>query len=176
MSIERAVAGFWLTWLLTFVAFPAGGGLAYALVRSVDGVADGAIAGAVTGAVIGIAQWFALRRSVPIDAWWIAASSLGMAAGLALGIAVMGTGTGGQELALRGAITGAAVGLAQWLILREHAAGAGWWALAVPLAWALGWTVTRAFGVDLSYGWAVFGSSGAIVFAALTGGVLMLLL
>ena len=66
MSIDRAAASFWLTWLLTFIAFPAGGGLAYTLVRSVDGVADGAIAGAVTGAVIGIAQWLALHRIHPL--------------------------------------------------------------------------------------------------------------
>jgi len=176
MNIDRASASFWLTWMLTFLSFPIGGSLAYALVRSVDSVRDGAIAGFVAGAVIGIAQWLVLRRAIPLDGWWIAASALGLAGGLALGVAALGSGTAAGELALRGAITGAVFGVMQWLILRQYISTAGWWAPLIAAGWALGWTVTRLAGVDLSYGWAVFGSSGALVFAGITGGALVWLL
>jgi hypothetical protein len=37
------------------------------------------------------------------------------------------------------------------------------------LAWPVGWTVTWAIGVDVERGYAVFGSAGALVFAAITG-------
>lgn len=50
------------------------------------------------------------------------------------------------------------------------------WVVVVAIGWALGWTVTRAAGVDLSRGWIVFGASGALAFAALTGLVLLWLL
>jgi len=37
------------------------------------------------------------------------------------------------------------------------------------LAQALSWTATWAIGVDVGRGYAVFGSTGALVFAAITG-------
>jgi hypothetical protein len=46
------------------------------------------------------------------------------------------------------------------------------WALAMPLLWALGWTVTAAAGVDVDRQYAVFGAFGAITFMALSGIVL----
>jgi len=49
-------ARLWVWWLLTFVGFPVGGGLAYLAARALDGTAGAAIGGAITGAVVGIAQ------------------------------------------------------------------------------------------------------------------------
>ena len=43
-------------------------------------------------------------------------------------------------------------------------------------AWALGWLTTWAIGVDVERGYAVFGSSGAVVVTVITGLVLRRLL
>jgi hypothetical protein len=40
----------------------------------------------------------------------------------------------------------------------------------------LGWTVTWAFGIDVERGYFVFGASGALVFAAVTGLAMLLML
>ena len=50
------------------------------------------------------------------------------------------------------------------------------WAPVVAIAWPLGWTVTWAAGVDVERGYYVFGASGALVFAALTGLAMLLML
>jgi hypothetical protein len=72
-------------------------------------------------------------------------------------------------LPLRGLITGAGIGIAQFLLLRGVTARTPIWALVVALGWAIGWMVTRAAGVDLALQWSVFGSSGAVTFQLLTG-------
>jgi hypothetical protein len=167
---------FWLQWLLTFLGFPLGGSLAYGLVRSVDGAADAAIAGVAAGAVIGALQWLVLRQQIPVGAWWVAVTGIGFAVGLAVGVGLIGTGTSAQALLARGLIAGLAIGLLQWLLLRQFVAMALWWIPAIGLAWAAGWLVTRAAGVDLSRGWAVFGSTGALAFAALSGALMVWLL
>lgn len=79
-----------------------------------------------------------------------------------------GYGTSIGELALMGAITGLPVGAAQAFLLRDRVANSWLWAAAMPLLWALGWTVAAAgVGVDRQY--AVFGAFGAITFMALSG-------
>jgi hypothetical protein len=160
---------FWVGWALAFLGFPLGGVVASALIGPITTPLDGALGGAVTGAVLGAAQWLALRRRLPLSPWWIAATALGMGAGLALGIALMGTSTDGAALPLRGLITGTSIGIAQFVLLRGVSGRAPVWALIVALGWALGWMITRAVGVDLAQQWAVFGSSGALLFQLLTG-------
>jgi hypothetical protein len=46
----------------------------------------------------------------------------------------------------------------------------------VAVAWPIGWTVTWAVGVDVERGYAVFGSTGALVFATITGLAMLLIL
>lgn len=41
--------------------------------------------------------------------------------------------------------------------------------LAMPVLWALGWTVTSSIGVDVERQYVVFGSAGAITVMALSG-------
>jgi hypothetical protein len=123
----------------------------------------------VTGAVLGAVQWLALRRRLALSPWWIAATALGMGAGLALSLALLGTSTDGAALPLRGLIAGAVLGIAQYMLLRSVSSRALVWALVVALCWALGWMITRAAGVDLTLQWSVFGSSGALTFQLLTG-------
>jgi hypothetical protein len=127
------------------------------------------IGGAATGVVIGLAQWLALRRRVALTPWWIAATALGMGTGLALGIALLGIDTAGSTLPLRGLVTGAGIGIAQFALLYGGTTRAFVWPLVVAGGWAIGWLVTRAAGVDLALNWSVFGSAGALTFQLLTG-------
>ena len=160
---------FWMGWALAFVGFPLGGVAAAALIGPITTPLAGAIGGAITGAVLGTAEWLALRRQLSLSPWWIAATALGMGTGLALGVALLGTSTDGAALPLRGLITGAGIGIAQFVLLRGVSSRAPIWPLIVVLSWALGWMTTRAIGVDLALQWSVFGSSGALTFQLLTG-------
>jgi len=160
---------FWIAWGVAFFRFPLGGLAGGALVGPITTPLAGALGGAATGVVIGAAEWLVLRRRLPVSAWWIAATALGMGAGLAFSIALLGTETVGVMLPLRGLITGAGIGGAQFLLLRGSTDRAAIWALLVALGWALGWMITRAAGVDLTLQWTVFGASGALMFQLLTG-------
>jgi hypothetical protein len=160
---------FWAGWGLAFLGFPLGGLAATALVGGVTTPLEGAIGGVATGAVIGLTQWLVLRRHLTLTPWWIAATAAGMGAGLALGITLLGTDTAGITLPLRGLLTGAGIGFAQFALLRGSTARAFVWPLVVACGWAIGWLVTRAAGIDLGLQWSVFGSSGALTFQLLTG-------
>ena len=92
-----------------------------------------------------------------------------MGIGLLAGAWAVGYGTSLGELALMGAITGIPLGAAQALALRGRVTHAWAWAAAMPLLWALGWTVTTAGGIDVDRQFAVFGAYGAITFMALSG-------
>lgn len=168
-STSRAAWQFWAGWGLAFLGFPLGGLAATALVGGVTTPSEGVIGGVATGAVIGLAQWLVLRRRLTLTPWWIAATAAGMSVGLALGIVLLGTGTAGITLPLRGLLTGAGIGIAQFALLRGSTARAFVWPLVVACGWAIGWLVTRAIGVDLTFDWSVFGSAGALTFQLLSG-------
>jgi hypothetical protein len=170
---------FFLWWMLAFLGFPLGGLLALVLVGSVEGVVSGALGGALAGAVIGAAQWLVLRRypRVRVGSEWILATAFGVAIGDALGALLTGAGTGVGALLITGLATGVAVGLLQWwLSLRGRVLLTSLWPPVVAIAWTLGWTVTWAFGIDVERGYYVFGASGALVFAAITGLAMLLML
>jgi hypothetical protein len=93
-----------------------------------------------------------------------------LAIGDALGALLTGAGTGIGALLITGLATGVAVGLLQWaLFLRGGLLLASLWLPVVAIAWPLGWAVTWAAGIDIERGYYVFGASGALVFAAVTG-------
>jgi hypothetical protein len=50
------------------------------------------------------------------------------------------------------------------------------WAAVMTLGWPLAWAVSAAIGLDLTWNWAVFGSSGALIFQLTTGLTLFYLL
>jgi hypothetical protein len=146
------------------------------VVDGVDSVGAALGGGLIAGALTGAAEWFALRRWV---SWlWIAATSVGMAAGLTVGAALVDYGISRGDLALMGAITGAGVGVLQALVLVRHGiSGAFWWAMANPPAWALGWFVTSyVITRNIDERFTNFGASGALVFGLLTWLVLAFLL
>jgi hypothetical protein len=168
--------GLWLRWLPTFLGFPVGGLIAMAVPGPVTSLTNGLIGGAVAGAVLGAAQWLALRGRLSRVEWWIPATAVGQAVGLATGAALVGYRTGLQDLAIQGAITGIGVGILQALVLRPHVATWFWWAIAMPPLWALGWIVTTLGGVQVDQHFTNFGALGAITFSVLSGLLLVQLL
>lgn len=171
---------FFVYWMVAFLGFPLGGLLAILVVGSIGGLVSGALAGVLAGAVIGTAQWLALRGRLEVNAGWIPATALGLGVGDAVGAALTGAGTSIVALVVTGVAAGVAVGASQWMILTRDAPAAerrrlSWWPAVVAVAWPLGWTVTWAVGVDVERGYAVFGASGALVFAAVTGAALLFL-
>lgn len=176
-KLEAGGWRFFLWWVLAFLGFPLGGLLAFLLVGSVEGVLSGALGGVLAGAVIGAAQWLVLRRYLRVGPAWILATALGVAIGDALGALLIDAGTGLDALLVTGLATGVAVGLLQWgLALRNRLPLGSVWAPVVAIAWPVGWTVTRAIGVDVERGYYVFGASGALVFATITGLAMLLML
>jgi hypothetical protein len=174
--VELTSRNFWLRWLPTFVGFIAGGAIAIAVTGPVTNVIAAVGGGAIAGAVIGAGQWLALRGRLPDAVWWVPATAVGQAVGLAAGAILVGYRTGVQDLAIQGAITGLGVGILQALVLRQHAATWFWWAIAMPPLWALGWVVTTAAGVGVGQSFTNFGATGAIVVTILSGLLLVQLL
>jgi hypothetical protein len=158
----------WLLWTAGFLAFPIGGALATGATGRINDFGSALIGGLIAGAVIGTGQWLVARRLLDAQTW-IPATALAMGIGLAVGAWVVGYGTSLGELALMGFITGIPLGVAQAYLLRDRVANAWVWAAAVPLLWALGWTVTTAGGIAVDQQFAVFGAYGAITFMALSG-------
>ena len=113
----------WAWPLAILVGFPIGGLLANLIVGRVDSVGAALAGGLVAGAVIGTAQWLALRPLVP---WiWAAATSIGMAVGLAAGAALVEYETGRGDVVAMGAVTGLVVGGLQAVVLaRARVSGA----------------------------------------------------
>ncbi len=162
----------WLLWTIAFVSFPIAGIAAQAAVGRINDAIAALAGGLIAGAVIGTGQWLVARRLLGDPLAWIAATAAAMGIGLLAGAWVVGYGTSVGELAVMGAITGLPVGAAQAFLLRDRVARSWVWAAAMPLLWALGWTVTAAAGVGVDSQYAVFGAFGAITVMALSGVVL----
>lgn len=158
----------WVWPIAILISFPIGGYLADLVVDGVDSIGPALAGGLIAGLVIGAAEWLALRRWV---SWlWIAATSIGMAAGLTAGAALVNYGTSRGDILIMGAVTGLGVGGLQALVLaRSRVSGALWWAIANPPAWALGWFVTSyVITRNIQDQFTNFGASGSVVFGLLT--------
>lgn len=163
-----------LSWIgLALLAFPLAGYAGWGIGGHVDGVGPALIGGAITGAGIGLVQWLFLRRDLSMGPTWILATSVALAAGLAIGAAVVGYETTPGQLAIMGAISGAPVGIAQGFLLRDRFSLWHAWMLAMPVMFAIGWVVTESAGIDVSNQFTVFGASGSIVFGLLSGLLMM---
>jgi hypothetical protein len=168
---------FWLFWMLAFLAFPIGGLLANVLVGAITTTVQAVLAGAITGFVLGLIQWLVLKGAIhlPITGWSLATGA-GMAIGLGLSIALLGSETDGNNLLWRAAITGLCIGIAQSILLRNILPQPAIWIAVIALGWVVGWFITRSAGIDLSHKWSVFAASGAVTFQFLTGLALYFLL
>lgn len=158
-----------LRWMATFAGFPLGAVAARAVAGPIDTPTAALIGGLVSGAVLGAAQAWALRPTGLPALRWMAATAIGLMAGLGIGAPVVGFETGLADLVLQGAICGLAVGGAQALVLRGRVGTPAWaWPPLLSATWAAGWAITTAVGVEVDDRFTVFGSSGALVVTALT--------
>jgi hypothetical protein len=156
-------------WAVSFAGFPLGGFAALTLVGPVDGVGPAVAGGLLTGAVLGAVQSWSLRLRGRAVAAWSGATALGLGAGLAVGAGVVSYGTTMGDLMVQGAVSGAAVGLAQAVLLRRRVGALALaWPAYLAVVWALGWAISTSIGVQVDERFTVFGSSGAIVVALLT--------
>ena len=168
-AVTLAHPPIWAWPLASLLGFPIGGYIANLVVGAVDSLAAALAGGLIAGAVVGAAQWLALRNVV---SWpWIAATSLGMAAGLAVGAAVVDYGIDRGELMIMGAITGVGVGALQALVLaRRGISGAVWWGVLNPPAWAIAWLISSyVISANIDERYTNFGASGTLLYALLTG-------
>jgi len=114
--------GVWVQ--LSTLGWTVGWELGWAIQDRVDGVAGWVAGWSIIGLVAGLAQWFVLRRSLRGAGWWVLASTLGGAAGGALGgyffslafefIAVVGASSTVMTLTTVGIVMG--VGLAYGIV------------------------------------------------------------
>ncbi len=155
-------------WTAGVVGFPIGGLVAMTVVGAVDSTSTALVAGAITGVILGTAQ--ALASNSLLRLAWVAATTVGLSMGLAVGATAVDFDTSIGALATQGVVSGLAVGFAQAIVL--HRAAPGWISLAwtpfLGACWALGWTITTAAGVDVERQYTVFGATGALVVTALT--------
>jgi hypothetical protein len=165
----------WLIWTAGFLAFPVAGLAGTAVAGRVDSPLSALIGGAVAGLVIGIGQTLVSRRRLD-PRRWIPATAVGMGVGLLLGAAAVGYRTSLASLAVMGAVTGVALGVAQAAALPGHARHRWAWAAAMPVLWGLGWSVTTVGGIDVGQQFTNFGAYGAVTFSALSGVLLHYLL
>jgi hypothetical protein len=157
---------------LCLLGIPLAGYLGWGVAGHVDSVTTALIGGALTGAGIGFAQWLLLRRSLGVGPEWIVATSVGLAVGLAVGAVVVGYETTVSQLAIMGAIQGAFVGIAQGMVLRNKFSLWHVWVVAMPVFFSIGWVVSDGV-IDAGKQFTVFGASGAVVFAILSGLLLL---
>lgn len=172
---------FWLGWTL---ANGAGGALVGALE---EGGFQFFATLVLSGPILGIAQWFVLRHYLRGTGIWILLSTVGWWLGINLGFLLDGI----LDLLVQGllAIAGlwevfwlntvkepvtlAVLGAAQWLILRRHFQGTGWWILASAAAGAVkgagGSTVCAIACQAVALG-IRNGQAGAMAAAALSSG------
>jgi hypothetical protein len=98
--------------------------------------------------------------------WWVLASTVGLLIGGAVGTAVGGAlfpaEGGAVALAVAFAVTGAVIGTAQWLALRQHLSRAGWWVLASILGFAMFGAVYEADAVVFAVVFVVVGAAVGI--------------
>lgn len=150
-------------WLVTFAGFPLGSVLARAVAGPIDTTTAALVGGAINGAAIGAVQAWVLRPTGVDWRKWVAATSIGLAVGLAIGVNAVDFRTSIGALVLQGLICGLAVGAAQAAVLAKRlGALAAVWPLYLGGLWAAGWAITTVVGVDVESRYTVFGSSGAI--------------
>jgi hypothetical protein len=165
----------WLIWTAGFLAFPIAGVAGTAAAGRVDDPLAALLGGTVAGIVLGLGQALVSRKRLDMRRW-IPATGVGMGIGLLVGAVAVDYGTSLGDLALMGFLTGIVLGLAQaWALPRE--ARQRWlWAAALPVLWALGWTVTTLGGISVDNQFTIYGAYGAVTFSALSGLLLHYLL
>ena len=155
-------------WIPTLLAFPLGGLLAALAFGPIQNPVAGAVAGAMVGCTLGLAQWWALKPlAISLDWVWASGVSLALASPIAWTVVSYSTTT--ESLTVWGLIAGAILGLGQGLSQRLETVKTLAWAALVSGAWGVAWFVSASVIVDPESGYAVFGSTGALVATILLG-------
>ncbi len=187
-----AGAGFLVRWVLTHsAAWAVLGVLLFGFEIGPDSLPGSMLGSTIAGLVLGLVQWPYVQLHLIYARWWPLASALGALLGT-----LLGAGVGMLLQSLEWAASLAAVvvamavlGAAQWWVLRQQVARAGWWIVANALGWGLGLLggfVVVVFGFVLeptlalpgglfiggTIGGAIAGAIGGII----SGGVLLWLL
>lgn len=160
------------------------------------------VVGLLQGIVLGFAQWLVLRHYIKHMGKWIVVTAIAAAIAWLLGIKAiallsfflvldhagtveMRTLALTRDVFLVGAWTGGVLGLAQWLVLREHIRRAGGWVFANAIAWACGLLVAFVgttfmtfdrFDFATALAGAVTGLTAGAVVGGITGIALLWLL
>jgi hypothetical protein len=132
----------WFGWVLA-TALGAAVGLtaSVTITLSIGSMADvdadalfGAAAALLLGILTGSAEWMVLKRYIPRAGWWVAATLGGYIAVLILtslsNVLGIGAAMGAPYSIALTVIIGAALGVPQYLVLKEHFPNSGWWVLA----------------------------------------------
>ena len=166
---------FWILWIAATTI-----GLAIALI----------VRQWLVGLIIGLAQWLVLWNRFPKSGWWILATAIGF--GLAwspawnLAMAILSSGWGKWRYSIEWpnvlGVTGAIVGLLQWLVLRRWVYQSGRWIVTSPLAGiAAGVLAMIVFDIVFrnvdspTLAWflpVITGLTAGFVYGAITGAVL----
>jgi hypothetical protein len=135
------------------------------------------VAGAVEGAMLGWAQAIVLRRVVAgLDTGsWVRATALGAVVAYAMGMlpSVFFPLPVAAMIAIAvvaGTILLGSIGTAQWLVLRRHRSGSGWWIGTTAGAWLLGLAAFLAIAMPL---WRPGQATVLIVAIGLLAGLVM---
>ena len=187
-SIGRSL---WLQWVLAsvmgvvaggYLALGIGWGLADAVAMVSSETAGTAVFGAVFGALIGAGlgagQSLVLRSQTGQAGAWALASALGGgisgAISMPITFALFGHQFGAIGFLMVGTLLGAAIGAAQWLVIRNKAARSALWILASAFAVAVGFTLAMPLGGE-GREWLALSAMGIVV-GAITGGAIPWLL
>jgi len=156
--LER-IAQHWPAWLAATISYPLAGIAGRLVAGPATAWTSALLAGAVAGLVVGGAPALAMSPRRP-DLRWPAVTAVGAAIGLAVSVTL------GFAPLPTGLLMGALIGIGQASVAFAGSSVATRaivaWPAVIAAAWALGWSVTTAIGVDPAAGWAVFGLSGAL--------------
>ena len=176
-AVRKAVGwGFWARWALAtlsgllvgLVAFVAVGVMAGDAIDGLPEFVFGSVLGLIFGATFGTAQWRVLRLHVRTAISWVGATLVGFVVG---GSIIFGLMNGSDPDTLfitklgHGLVLGAALGVAQWLVLRCRLNEAKLWIAISTMCWV----VAELVGVALT---GVIGPPFNLVGLFLAGGVL----
>jgi len=172
MSTRFSGRTLWLAWtLVSTIGFMLGGAAGSTLFPGRDDALSFALSFAISGLVTGTGQWFVLRVRYRGLATWIPATGAGFAIfGAAFALVRMVARDRVDDplgFAICFVLTGAAVGIAQWLVLRREVGNAGAWIPASTLGFA-------GFGAVTAHVYEIVSAAIGGVFGILIGGAIVL--
>jgi hypothetical protein len=167
MGRDRTTFTTWGRWLGSFIAFPLAGAAARAVAGNIDAAGAAVIGGLAGGVVLGALQAGIGGIGPDHRVRWIGATAAGFAVGLTAGAGLVGYRTDAASLVAMGAVSGAAVGVAQALSIPMGRVDRVLWATATPVLWAGGWLMTSQVIVDADHQHAIFGAPSGLVVCAL---------